>query len=70
MKSLVNAAVLMTVMLYGWSYLCHQLPWGQGAVIHVTTLAEDDELQSIPNRIRVPNLTLTTSVFDGHSWGT
>ena len=64
MKSLVYAAVIMTVILFGWSYACQQLPWGQGAVIRVTTLTEADELQPEPNRIRVPKETLTTTVFD------
>ncbi len=64
MKNLVYSAVIMTVILYGWSYACQKLPWGQGAVTLVTTLGENDELQPVPNRIRVPNGSLTTSVFD------
>ncbi len=48
MKSLVYAAVIMTVILFGWNFACQKLPWGQGAVIRVTTLQETDELQPDP----------------------
>lgn len=64
MKSLVYAAVIMTVILFGWNFACQKLPWGQGAVTQVTTLGETDELEPVPNRIRVPNGSLTTTVFD------